>query len=318
MGRTRYLVAGVLAASIAGAAVTYVGRPTTEPRAVETPLAASTTLPGGGASALSQAPGRPQLAELERLIRSFGDQTAESPSAAGFTFLGQLELERARLTGDVASYTRAERALERAVKLTPDDPETAALLAGVRFTTHDFIGAFELASDVYASDRSLSALAVRGDAALELGRYEDAAADYHVLAGSQPGGVDVARAAVASRVPARGSGRGGPARRRGRASRRLRRSVRGLARLVRGLPGPPRSRCRTVHGGGGHYRRAVGAAPDYHVAVAGLASVRAAQGRDRTTRSASTSAPWRWCPTRSSLAALGDLYARHGRRAGGR
>jgi len=170
MGRTKYLMAGVLAASIVGAAFTYVGRQVPERAAGGMGVSGSTASVGASASALSQAPGRPQLAELERLIRSFGQQTDESPSAAGFTFLGQLELERARLTGDAASYARAERALEHAVALSPEDPEPAALLAGVRFTTHDFTGALELATDTYASDRNLSALAVRGDAALELGR----------------------------------------------------------------------------------------------------------------------------------------------------
>jgi len=308
MGRTRYLVAGVLAASIAGAAVTYVGRPTTEPRAVETPLAASTTLPGGGASALSQAPGRPQLAELERLIRSFGDQTTESPSAAGFTFLGQLELERARLTGDAASYTRAERALEHAVQLSPDDPEAAALLAGVRFTTHDFVGAFELASEVYASDRSLSALAVRGDAALELGRYVDASADYHVLAGSQPGTstslVRLSRLAFLRGDPAE-AGRLAAAAERAAASEGAFGASLAWYTAYRGRLALDAGRYSEA---ARHYQRAVGAAPDYHVAVSGLASVRAAQGRAAAAIRLYERAV-AMVPDPSSVAALGDVYA---------
>ena len=46
------------------------------------PTVAAGALPGSDASVISQAPGRPQLAELDRLIRSFGHQTDTSPSAA--------------------------------------------------------------------------------------------------------------------------------------------------------------------------------------------------------------------------------------------
>ena len=142
MGRTGYLAGGLLALAIGAAAITYVGRDVPgAPVVPQAPTIAQGTLPGNGAATLSQAPGRPQLAELDRLIRSFGAQTDDAPSAAGFAFLGQLELQRARLTGDVDSYARARRALEEAVALAPEDPEPRALLAGVRFTTHDFTGA---------------------------------------------------------------------------------------------------------------------------------------------------------------------------------
>ena len=308
MGRTKYLMAGVLAASIVGAAFTYVGRQVPERAAGGMGVSGSTASVGASASALSQAPGRPQLAELERLIRSFGDQTDESPSAAGFTFLGQLELERARLTGDAASYARAERALEHAVALSPEDPEPAALLAGVRFTTHDFTGALELATDTYASDRNLSALAVRGDAALELGRYDDAAADYQVLASSQPEAstslVRLSRLAFlrgdatqASRLAA-GAERAAVAEGAFGASRAWYSAYRGRLALDAGR----------YAAAAGHYRRAVETAPDYHLAVAGLASVRGAQGRtDDAIRLYERAVAM--VPDPASLAALGDLYA---------
>jgi tetratricopeptide (TPR) repeat protein len=272
------------------------------------PTIAAGSLPGSGASVLSQAPGRPQVAELDRLIRSFGHQTDASPSAAGFAFLGQLELERARLTGDVASYARAGHALEEAVSLAPQDPEPQALLAGVRFTTHDFLGAFELADRIYAADRSLSALAVRGDAELELGRYGEAAADYRVLAAARPG--DSSTLIRLSRLAfLHGDGE--------EAARLAAHAERAAAR--EGLFGASLSWYAAHRGrlsleagnyeeAARHYRRAVDAAPDYHVAISGLAGVRAAQGRfDDAIRLYERAVAL--VPEPASLAALGDLYA---------
>ena len=307
MGRTKYLAGGLLAISVAAAALTYVGRDTPRRSIAQPPAPAQGLLPGSGATTLSQAPGRPQLAELDRLIKAFGDQTDDAPSAVGFTFLGQLELERARLTGDVDSYARAERALGEAVALSPEDPEPLALLAGVRFTTHDFTGALSLADEIYETDQTLGALAVRGDAALELGRYDEAAADYQVLAGAQPDAstslvrlsrlaflqgdaVQATRLAADAEQAAAGEGSFG-------ASRSWYAAYRGRLALESGR----------YDEAADHFRRAVETAPDYHVAIAGLASARAAQGRiDDAIRLYERATAM--VPEPGSLAALGDLY----------
>jgi len=312
MRRTKQLAGGVLAVSVAIAGFTYLARgETPRPPVEREPTIAAGSLPGSDASVLSQAPGRPQLAELDRLIRSFGHQTDTSPSAAGFAFLGQLELERARLTGDVASYARAGRALEEAVMLAPRDPEPRALLAGVRFTTHDFLGAFELADRIYEGDRNLGALAVRGDAELELGRYDEAAADYRVLAGARPD--DSSTLIRLSRLAFLQGGAAQAARLAANAER---------AATREGAFGASRSWYAAHHGRlsleAGHYdeaarsyRRAVEAAPDYHVAISGLAGARAAQGRfDDAIRLYELAVAL--VPEPASLAALGDLYAATG------
>jgi tetratricopeptide (TPR) repeat protein len=307
MGRTKYLAAGLLAISTGFAAFTYVGRGEVAQPDARPAAAAPGALPASGATTLSQAPGRPQLAELDRLIRAFDRQTTDAPSALGFTFLGQLELERARLTGDVSSYGRATRALDMAVDLSPEDPEPRALLAGVRFTTHDFAGAFELADTIYESDGTVAALAVRGDAALELGRYEEAAADYRALADAQPeassslvrlsrlafmqgDGEQAARLAAEAEQAAAGEGSFG-------ASRSWYAAYRGRLALEAGR----------YDEAAGHYRRAVRTASDYHVAISGLASVRAAQGRVDDAIELYERAV-AMVPEPGSLAALGDLY----------
>ncbi|MGZ8632080.1 MAG: tetratricopeptide repeat protein [Actinomycetota bacterium] len=308
MGRTKYLAGGLLLAlSVAIAAITYVGRDVPRRPLAQGPTVSQGILPGSGAATLSQAPGRPQLNELDRLIRSFSLQTDDAPSAAGFAFLGQLELQRARLTGDVASYARARHALEEAVALAPEDPEPRALLAGVRFTTHDFTGALSLATEIYASDRSLSALAVRGDAALELGRYDEAAADFRVLAGAQPDAstslvrlsrlaflrgdaAEAARLAASAEDAAANEGSFG-------ASRSWYSAYRGRLALDAGR----------YDEAARHYRRAIEAAADYHVAISGLASTRAAQGRTQDAIRLYERAV-ALVPEPGSLSALGDLY----------
>jgi tetratricopeptide (TPR) repeat protein len=315
MGRTKYVAGGLLAVSIAIAAVTYAGtdagRDVLRPDDAQAPTVTTGSLPGSAATVLSQAPGRPQLAELDRLIRSFGNQTDGSPSAAGFAFLGQLEIERARLTGDVSSYARARRALEEAVALAPEDPEPRTLLAGVRFTTHDFEGALSLADEIYRSDRSLGALAVRGDAELELGRYEDAAADYRTLAGAAPEAstslIRLSRLAFlqgdarqAARIAADAE-RAAAAEGSFGAARAWYAAYRGRLALDAGRYDEAAS----------HFRRAVDTAPDYHVAIAGLASARAAGGRiDDAIRLYERAVTL--VPEPDALAALGDLYAATG------
>jgi tetratricopeptide (TPR) repeat protein len=313
MARTTHLAVGLLAATVALAALTYIGRdvPSGPERAAGN--AAIGDLPRGGTAGigLDQAPGQPELAELERLIRAFGEQTKTTPNASGFAFLGQLELERARITGDVASYARAEEALTRAVALAPTNAETQALLAGVRFTTHDFVGAYDLASEIYERDGELAALAVRGDAALELGRYERAEDDYRLLASIAPDAsathVRLARlafikgdaaqaahlAAAAERAAASEGAFG--------ATRAWYSAFRGDLALYAGR----------VDEAVKHLGRAMQAAPGYHVAIAGMAEARAAQGRlheairlyERAVAAV---------PEPATLAALGDLYAATG------
>ncbi len=304
---------GLLAAAVALAGFTYVGSDgPTRPRTRSTPNIASGTMPGGAPVAgLAPAPGRPQLAELERLIRAFSEQTTLTPNASGLVFLGRLELERGRLTGDVASYARATEALSRAVRLAPTNTEARSLLASARFTAHDFTGAFDLASELYEAEGELAALAVRGDAALELGRYERAAEDYRLLAGVAPEAsstlVRLARLAFlrgdadeATRLAAdaeRASGSEGAF----GATRAWYAVFRGRLALDAGR----------LDDAVAHFGRALRAAPDYHVALAGMAGARTAQGRlDEAIRLYERAVAA--VPDPATLAALGDVYTATG------
>jgi tetratricopeptide (TPR) repeat protein len=183
-----------VAATVAGA--TYLVRGGLDARTGRPPVAAADVAeiaPDAGGD-------RSRRRELDRLITHYEGQVGIVPSTLDLTFLGRLYSERARLTGQVDDYLRAERALGRAIDISPADVEARRLLAGVRFSAHRFSEALVLAEGLLRDDPlDVGALAVAGDARLELGDYPGAAAAYGRLARALPGvaGVLVRRARLA-------------------------------------------------------------------------------------------------------------------------
>jgi tetratricopeptide (TPR) repeat protein len=104
------------------------------------------------------------------------------------TNLGVLYLGRARLTGDLADYGRADEAVRRALLADPGYQPARALDGVVRYATHDFAGAVASAGELLADEPGLvDALTVFADASLELGRVEQARGAYDRLAAMVPG-----------------------------------------------------------------------------------------------------------------------------------
>jgi tetratricopeptide (TPR) repeat protein len=313
-GRVRLLAAGIVVAAVAVAAGTHmVARTERVPAASDVTQPVTAPAPPGVDVALDPAPERTQLSEIDRLIRAYDIQAAGASNPSALSFLGRLELERARLTGDIDSYARAVQALERARTLVPQDLDVAVLLAGARFTTHDFAGALSLARTVIAEDAgSTGALAVAGDAELELGRYDEAAASYRALEQRAP----TAAAVLVRR--ARVSFLHGDVASAERFAARAERAARS-----EGAFGPKLAFYFIFHGklqldlgrydrAASLYERAVRIAPGYHVALAGLGSARAAQGRfDDAIRHYRRAVAI--VPEPPTLAALGDLYASSGK-----
>ena len=98
------------------------------------------------------------------------------------TFLGDALIRKARETGDVSEYARADATLKKALKLHPNYEVAQAYLSVVQYVKHDFVGALDLASQVYAAHpNAIQALATIGDAQLELGRYMEAETSYQQL-----------------------------------------------------------------------------------------------------------------------------------------
>lgn len=270
---------------------------------------------GGGGVGTAAAPGSGRRREIDRLIDAYEEQVRRQPSALDYTFLGRLYAQRGRLTGDVATYARAGEALRRALEIYPNDPEARALLASVRFTTHDFSGALRLAEELLAEDPGdLGALAVAGDARLEIGDYAGATAAYDELARRLPGAaaVDVRRARLAQLLG------------QVKEARRLAARAETAARSA-GLDGSDLAWYRSFRASGeleaGRYsvaadlwRSAVRMAPRYHLAHAGLGRALAAVGRlNEAIRQYARAVDL--LPEPEYLAALGDLYMLRGDRA---
>lgn len=131
------------------------------------------------------------LVALDREIGLWSATLADSEAnfiAAGR--LGELALQRARITGDLGDYERALLAADHAIDADPIFWAGHALRATVLFALHDFTGALEEARATAEADPSrLDALAVIGDASLELGDLataDDAYARLAELAPSPP------------------------------------------------------------------------------------------------------------------------------------
>lgn len=228
------------------------------------------------------------------------------------TFLAQAFLAKARETGDVGNYQRAEAILRQALTINPNFLATLTTLASVLYTQHNFTDALDLARRAYASDpRQVQALATIGDAQLELGRYDDGAATYGELALKAPG------PAVAGRQAHLAWLRGQPA----EAIRLMRQAVDDAKQLeltgenaawyhfqlgeLYFNTGRPDDAEKEYSAAGKDFQH-------YYLALAGLGKVRAAQGRYDEAIAYYEHAV-AIVPQPDFVAALGDVYQLAGR-----
>ena len=92
-----------------------------------------------------------------------------------FATLGDLYEGKGRETDDLAWFARAEMAHRRALELFPEYVRAKVSLAVVLCDRHKFAEALVLAQAVHKTNpKNIDALAVVGDAQLELGRYPEA------------------------------------------------------------------------------------------------------------------------------------------------
>lgn len=114
--------------------------------------------------------------------------------------LASVQAEQARLTIDLDAYQRALSDVQQSLAIVPAYPPTIRVRGSLRFTLHDFAGALADAKTVLtALPDDATALALLGDASIELGRPADAVAAYARLAATSPGPwLDIRRARLAS------------------------------------------------------------------------------------------------------------------------
>lgn len=226
--------------------------------------------------------------------------------------LGDAYVQKARETGDVTYFNLAEQALEKALAIDPGYDEAARHLAFVLYSRHDFEGAAREARRALAlNDKDALAWGVLGDAQLEIGRYDEAdhsyaqmmrlAQDLHTYArraglkslkGNVEGAVQDLTRAIED----------------GLSHRRPRESV----AWAQWQLGTEYFNVGDLGQAEKSYTEALATYPGYYRASAGLAHVRAAQGRyleaiDLYQRSLTV------IPLPDTVAVLGEVYERVGR-----
>ena len=248
------------------------------------------------------------IAYYERLLR-------RNPSdARSYYRLGDAFIRKARETGDLGYYMRAEAALKKSLEIEPRNAGALRHLAYVFYARHEFAAAAAHASQALAIDpRDGDAYGVLGDAYLEVGRYDDAESVYRSMMAHGDDLYSLARLAGLKNI--RGDARG--------AIADLQRALE-AARVVASYPaesvawtawqlGAEYFAIGEIDAAQASYLTALKTQPNYYRALAGLAQLRATQGRYDDAVSLYKQA-LAVIPLPEYAAALGDVHARLGQR----
>jgi tetratricopeptide (TPR) repeat protein len=208
-------------------------------------------------------------------VRS-GDDASAAPSTHQLVRFGLQELNAARWTGEPSHYTRAERALGRALAQDPDQVEALVGLASLANARHRFREGLALARQAQSlSPGTAIVYAALGDSLVELGRYPEAFEAFDTLGTIKPGVASYARTSYAREL----LGQTEPAI-----------TAMELAVDAAGGTGEPTAWARTqlgklyfsrgrVDAAAREFRRALDVLPGYVHALDALARVEAANGR---------------------------------------
>jgi pentatricopeptide repeat protein len=129
---------------------------------------------------VSLSPGRTPALDSDRAIAQSQYKVRRSPNNSGNYYqLGDAYIQKARESGDPMYFELAEQALKKSLSLNPGQSGARRHLAHVMAARHDFAAAAaeaEMAITVDPSDAD--AHGVLGDAYLEMGRFEEAEKAY--------------------------------------------------------------------------------------------------------------------------------------------
>jgi tetratricopeptide (TPR) repeat protein len=243
--------------------------------------------------------------------RAAGDASAY----IDLTYLGQAFARKARETGDVGYYLRAEAALRRSLRSNSSYVPTSASLSTVLFSLHDFRGALALARPIVDDPRGVQALATLGDAHLALGQYAHARRAYGDLLawGATPGAYS--RLALLADIQGNTDQALALMDRAARLAQQSGEYGESLAWYAYQI-GELSFRAGRIDLAESHYRAALGLFQDYPLALGGLARAKAAKGDYQAAIELYRRAT-EIVPQPDLLAALGDVYAivGHGRAA---
>lgn len=122
----------------------------------------------------------------DKEIEALQDRVKKSPSDySGYDQLGAAFFQKARETGDIAYYDRAEQTLQKSLQLAPQDfrsSDPLVHLCLVYMGEHRFSEVLNYAHKAMAlGSGNLAAFAVEGDAYTDLGDYELASEAYNTI-----------------------------------------------------------------------------------------------------------------------------------------
>jgi tetratricopeptide (TPR) repeat protein len=124
--------------------------------------------------------------ETDKQIQTLQEHVKEAPDDyAGYDGLGSAFFQKARETGDIAYYDLAEQTLNKALALSPQDFRAADPLvhmALVYMGEHRFSDALAYAQKAIGTGSgNLAAFAIEGDAYTDMGDYDEAATAYNTV-----------------------------------------------------------------------------------------------------------------------------------------
>ncbi len=124
--------------------------------------------------------------ETDKQIQTLQEHVKEAPGDyAGYDRLGSAFFQKARETGDIAFYDLAEQTLKKALALAPRDFRAADPLvhmASVYMGEHRFPDALARAQEAIGTGSgSLAAFAIEGDAYTDMGDYDEAQTAYNTV-----------------------------------------------------------------------------------------------------------------------------------------
>jgi tetratricopeptide (TPR) repeat protein len=186
----------IVAASIAivgGSYVTNALRPA--PVRPPVPQLAGPELPALAAPGDAPTGGPSGLGAIDHALRAWtSNLTRNGKDFLSATYIATLYEARGRLTGDIGDYSRAQTAADQALAIVPEYATAQVLQARLLQTLHDFPRALAAAQAILQKDPTvLQALATAGDAMLELGDVNGAAAAFAALETRAPGPAVTAR-----------------------------------------------------------------------------------------------------------------------------
>jgi tetratricopeptide (TPR) repeat protein len=130
----------------------------------------------------------PEAPTTDQLLTKAADAAQKNPGKAdAWVLFGDVLMQKGRETADAAYCSRAEAAYQKALHLNPKDIDALIGMAWVDGVRHQFEESIDWAKKALAVDpKSMAAFGLIGDAAVEMGDYDNAFKQYQEMLDLRP------------------------------------------------------------------------------------------------------------------------------------